>query len=66
MFEFWQLDGVDYEMILNHATERDLREHLAKRQHESLLTDGLSKAVAGLTTLSELRRMIGAPIPGRL
>jgi general secretion pathway protein E len=66
VFEFWQLDGVDYEMILSHATEHDLREHLAKREHDSLLTDGLSKVIEGVTTLAELRKMIGAPIPGRI
>ena len=66
VFEFWQLDGVDYEMILSHATEHDLREHLAKREHDSLLTDGLSKVIGGVTTLSELRKMLGAPIPGTI
>lgn len=66
VFEFWQLDGVDYEMILSHATEHDLRDHLAKRQHESLLTNGLAKVSAGVTTLAELRKMLGAPIPARL
>jgi type II secretory ATPase GspE/PulE/Tfp pilus assembly ATPase PilB-like protein len=66
VFEFWQLDGVDYEMILNHSTEHDLRDHLANRQHESLLTHGLAIAAAGVTTISELRKMMGAAIPATL
>lgn len=65
VFEFWQVDGVDYEMILSHASEHDLRDHLAKRQHESLLTDGLAKVSSGVTTLSELRKMVGALIPAK-
>jgi type II secretory ATPase GspE/PulE/Tfp pilus assembly ATPase PilB-like protein len=63
VFEFWQLDGVDYEMILSHASEHDIREQLAKRQHESLLTDGVSKARLGITSLSELRKMLGGHFP---
>ncbi len=66
VFEFWQLDGADYEMILSHAHEHDIRAHLAARQHDSLALDGLGKVRAGLTSLAELRRMAGGPIPAQL
>ena len=41
IFEFWQLDGTDYEAILFHASEHEIRDHLAARKHETLQTDGL-------------------------
>ena len=66
LFEFWQLDGGDYEMILSHASEHEIRDHLAVRKHDSLLVDGLSKAAQGVTTLAELRRFVGGPIPAQL
>lgn len=66
VFEFWQLDGGAYDMILSHASEHDIREHLVKRQHESLLTDGLSKVSAGVTSLSELRKTVGNQSPAQL
>jgi type II secretory ATPase GspE/PulE/Tfp pilus assembly ATPase PilB-like protein len=53
-------------MILSHATEHDIRERLAQKQHDSLLSDGLAKVKSAVTTLSELRKMIGAPIPAKL
>ena len=66
LFEFWQLDGTDYEMILSRADEHTIRDHLAARQHNSLLVDGLVKVSEGITSLGELRRMIGGPIPSQL
>lgn len=66
VFEFWQLDGTDYEMILSHADEHAIRDHLATRKHDGLLTDGLAKVSDGITSLTELRRIIGGPIPSQL
>lgn len=66
VFEFWQLDGTDYEMILSHADEHAIRDHLAARKHDGLLTDGLAKVSEGITSLTELRRIIGGPIPSQL
>jgi len=63
VFEFWQLDGTDYEMILSHRNEHELRDHLASRDHESLLVNGVVKVNAGVTTIAELRQMSGGVIP---
>lgn len=66
VFEFWQLDGTDYDLILAHASEHAIRDHLATRQHNSLLADGLCKAAAGVTSLAELRRITGGPLPAQM
>lgn len=66
IFEFWQLDGTDYEAILSHSSEHEIRDQLAARKHETLQTDGLQKVVAGITSLAEIRRMSGGPIPAQL
>ncbi|MGZ5544438.1 MAG: GspE/PulE family protein, partial [Limisphaerales bacterium] len=62
IFEFWQLDGKDYEMILSHRNEHDMRDHLARRDHESLLVNGLAKVNGGVTSIEELRKMSGGVI----
>ena len=63
IFEFWQLDGTDYEMILSHRNEHDMRDHLASREHPSLLVNGFAKVNGGVTSIEELRRMSGGVIP---
>jgi type II secretory ATPase GspE/PulE/Tfp pilus assembly ATPase PilB-like protein len=62
VFEFWQLDGTDYEMILAHRNEHEMRDHLASREHESLLKNGLAKVAEGITTIAELRQMSGGAL----
>jgi general secretion pathway protein E len=59
VFEFWQLNGGDYESILSHASEHSIRERLAKTERISLIEDGLAKARMGTTSLMEIRRMAG-------
>ena len=57
VFEFWRLDTRDYDLIVTHSTEHELRRHLADLGHVSLLEDGLAKVQDGTTSLSEIRRM---------
>jgi general secretion pathway protein E len=54
LFEVWRLQEPALELIADHAPERILREHLHARDHGTLLGDGLAKARAGETTVSEL------------
>lgn len=56
VFEMWQLNDKDYALILAHADERNIRHHLAKLQHSSLLEDGIAKVADGTTSLDELKR----------
>jgi general secretion pathway protein E len=57
VFEVWRLDDDDYQLILGGATERELRRSLASREHETLLTDALSKARTGETSIAEVQRI---------
>jgi general secretion pathway protein E len=57
VFETWRCNESDYTRILNHVDEHSLRQHLRARGLRSVLDDGLSKAAAGTTSLSEIRRM---------
>ena len=57
VFEFWRLDPRDYDLIVSHCAEHELRRHLADQGHVSLLEDGLAKVMDGTTSLSEIRRM---------
>lgn len=56
-FEVWQLKGSDYQNILEHRDEMEIRKTLRQRHHRSLLDDGLSKARQGLTSLEELKTL---------
>lgn len=59
VFEFWHLEDEDYNLILEHTSERELWRVLKERGHGSLLTNGLEKVAAGTTTIEELRSNIG-------
>lgn len=63
VFEVWQLQEHDYDMILNHADERSIREQLCKRDHRPLLVDGLSMVEDGTTALDELRLLGSFYVP---
>ncbi len=67
VFEMWELGEKDYELILSHADEHTVRQHLAKLQHLSLLEDGLAKVADGTTTFDELKGASSGAFPsGRL
>ena len=55
VFEVWRLREEDYRLILNHADEQAIREDAVARGHRPLLTDGLSMAAEGVTSLDELK-----------
>jgi type II secretory ATPase GspE/PulE/Tfp pilus assembly ATPase PilB-like protein len=63
IFEMWRLNEQDYQAILEHADEHALRRTLAKRKHHSILADGLAKVIAGVTSVSELRRASSGAFP---
>jgi general secretion pathway protein E len=56
VFEMWELNEKNYELILAHADEHTIRRHLAKLQHFSLMEDGIAKVADGTTTFDELKR----------
>lgn len=55
VFEVWRPLDAEYGMMLDHLSTAEIRRSLADRGHRFLLDDGLAKAGAGLTSLSELR-----------
>jgi general secretion pathway protein E len=57
VFEIWRLNSTDYDDILNHAPAHVLREALAKRKHQTFLWNAWEKLNAGVTGMSEVRRM---------
>jgi general secretion pathway protein E len=57
VFEIWHKDESDYRLILEHADELSLRAHLRQRGLRSVVEDGLTKARAGTTTLTEIQQM---------
>lgn len=61
VFELWQLDGNDYDLIVSHANERALRDQLARNSYETLLHDAFAKSLDGTTSLAEIRGLGGLP-----
>jgi general secretion pathway protein E len=59
IFEVLPVDERVYDLILEAKDEHGLRQHLRSTGFHPLLRDGLKKAAAGITTISELMR-IGA------
>jgi general secretion pathway protein E len=55
LFGVWVLTDQDYALILDHAPERVLRQHLAARGYHSVAMDGLLKAQQGITSFAEVR-----------
>ena len=45
----------DCALILDHAPERVLRQHLASQNYYSVVHDGLHKAMLGITSFAEVR-----------
>ena len=63
IFEFWRLRESDYRLILDHADEHTLRQNFTESHHGNLLTDGLAKVSAGVTSLAEIRRVSSGAFP---
>jgi len=57
VFEAWRVDHDDYALLLDHADERRLQQHLADKGHRFLLDDALDKVGRGVTAIAEVRRM---------
>jgi general secretion pathway protein E len=55
LFGVWALSDDDYALILDHAPERVLRQHLAAKGYHSVAHDGLHKAAMGITSYAEVR-----------
>jgi type II secretory ATPase GspE/PulE/Tfp pilus assembly ATPase PilB-like protein len=63
IFELWHLNEQDYKAILEHSDEHALRRGLVEGEHQTILADGLAKVLAGVTSVSELRRAGSAVLP---
>jgi general secretion pathway protein E len=59
VFEIWRVRADDYSLLLQGVDRKRLYEHLREQGHSFMLDDGLSKAVAGVTSLDELRGLGG-------
>jgi type II secretory ATPase GspE/PulE/Tfp pilus assembly ATPase PilB-like protein len=59
VFELWRLDEEDYHAILTHHDEHALRQALAARREQDILSDAVHKVTEGWTTLSEIRMLGG-------
>ena len=55
LFGVWTLGDDDCALILDHAPERVLRQHLASQNYYSVVHDGLHKAMLGITSFAEVR-----------
>jgi general secretion pathway protein E len=59
VFEVWYLNEQDRTLILNHADEVSLRRNVKERWGGSLFLDGLAKLTGGVTSIEELRAVLG-------
>lgn len=57
VFDAWRVDHDDYALLLDHADERRLQQHLADKGHHFLLDDALDKIAQGVTAIAEVCRM---------
>jgi general secretion pathway protein E len=55
LFGAWALGDDDCALILDHAPERILRQHLASKGYHSVARDALIKAQQGITSFAEVR-----------
>jgi len=60
VFEVWPLYDEDWDQLLSHKNEKEIRSRLAERGHRFLVADGAAKAAEGTTSIEELRWMSGA------
>lgn len=62
IFEVWNLNQADYQMILTGADEESIRAKLANSPHKNLLDDALVKIEAGVISANEVMR-VGLSLP---
>ncbi len=62
IFEVWNLNQADYQMILAAADEDNIRGKLASSPHKTLLDDALAKIEAGVVSPAEVMRL-GLSLP---
>jgi type II secretory ATPase GspE/PulE/Tfp pilus assembly ATPase PilB-like protein len=55
LFGVWALADDDYALILDHAPERILRQHLSAKGYHSVARDALLKVQQGITSFAEIR-----------
>lgn len=62
LFEVWNLDESDYEMLLAGVDEQSLREKLKRQDHETVWHDAARKIQHGVTNYDEVQRLgLGLP-----
>lgn len=54
VFEIWRPDSYSYELLLAGKDERSLRQHLAQKEHHSLLTKASELVRTGATSAAEM------------
>ncbi|MEM1107662.1 MAG: ATPase, T2SS/T4P/T4SS family [Planctomycetota bacterium] len=59
VYELLELTEPEIELILADASEREIRNALVARGHDTLVDDGLAKVEAGLISLADLRQAVG-------
>lgn len=62
IFDVWNLNQADYEMILAGADEESIREKLERSPHQDLLKDAFKKIEAGLISVEEVMQL-GLKLP---
>lgn len=62
IFEIWNLNETDYQLILNDADEQAIREHLRREEHGFILRDAAKKLYEGVTSFEELQHL-GLALP---
>lgn len=64
IFEFWQLNELDYNLIAGNADKHQIRKRLMQIRHANLLTDAMEKITEGVTSVDEIRRMVAGAFNG--
>ena len=56
IFEMVELDREIHDLVLGHATAETIKSKLSERGFEDMISDGVAKVLAGLTTFDEILR----------
>jgi len=59
IFEVWHLHEDDYALILAHADDHTMRQHLALKGHQSMVMHAMEKVAEGITSVEELKMFSG-------
>jgi len=59
VFEVWHLHEDDQALILAHADDHTIRQHLALKGHQSMVKHALEKVSLGITSVRELKMFSG-------